>query len=152
MTTQVLIGVLCEVAGFASMVLLVGLTVQTYALLPERIATHFGFRGQPNGWGPRGVALVFPIISVIMFGTLTILNPVVGLGTAMIGPGAARNPIFSTLIVAGILVLTAAVGRAMIAYNLGQTHGLGSPPFFVALTFAALAFALAFYFEALAHP
>jgi uncharacterized membrane protein len=152
MTTPVLIGVLCEVVGFASMVLLVGMTVQTYALLPERIATHFNLRGEPNGWGSRGVALVFPIISVFMFGTLTILNPVVGLGTSMLGPGAARDPIFSTLIVAGILVLTSAVGRAMIAHNLGQTRCLGSPMFFLGLIFAALAFALAFYFEALANP
>jgi len=152
MTTPVLIGVLCEVAGFASMMLLVGLTVKTYALLPERIATHFGFRGEPNGWGPRGIALVFPIISVFMFGTLTILNPVVGLGTSMLGPRAARDPIFSTLIVAGILVLTAAVGRAMLGFNLGQTRFFGSPVLYLGLVFAALAFALAFYFEALGNP
>ena len=152
MPQTVFIGALCEVAGFTSVVMLVGVTAKSYALLPEKIATHFNLRGEPNGWGPRAVALVFPIISVVMFGTLTVLNPVVGLGTVVLGPGAARIPIFSTLILAGIIVLTAAVGRGMIAYNLGQTRSMGSPILFLALTFAGLAFAMAFYFEALASP
>jgi hypothetical protein len=37
-----------------------------YRFLPARIPIHFGFRGEPDGWGKRGMIWLLPIISVLM--------------------------------------------------------------------------------------
>lgn len=37
-----------------------------YRFLPARIPIHFGFRGEPDGWGKRGMIWLLPIISVVM--------------------------------------------------------------------------------------
>jgi uncharacterized membrane protein len=152
MSDRVLIGALAEVVGFAAAVFAVGVTVKSYALLPERIAVHFNLRCEPNGWGPRGTILIFPIIAVVTFISLTMLNPIVGLDTIVLGPGAARNPAVTTLVFAGVTVLMAAVTRATIAFNLGETRRMAAPGFFLAVTFGVLAIALAAYFGAIAGP
>jgi uncharacterized membrane protein len=151
MNATLLIGTLAEVVAFASVVFLVGVTVKNYPNLPETIATHFGFRGEPNGWGPRGVVLVMPIICVFLFLTLTALNPVLGLGTIFLGAAAAQVPAITTLALTGGVVLTAAVGRAMIAFNLGESPRLASPVFVVAVVVAAVGLAFATYFAASAY-
>lgn len=151
MNAALLVGTLAEVVAFASVVFLVGVTVKNYAILPETIATHFGLRGEPNGWGPRGVVLVMPIIGVFLFVTLTALNPVVGLGTVFLGAAAAQVPAMTTLALTGGVVLTAAVGRAMIAFNLGESRTLASPVFVVVVVIAAVGLAFASFFAASAH-
>lgn len=152
MSDRVLIGSLCEVAGFAAVLFAVGATAKSYASLPEQVAIHFNMRGEPNGWGPRGVVLVFPAVALVMFGVLTVINPVVGLDTIVLGPGAARDPIATLLIFAFVTVLMAAASRGVIAFNLGQTPRMASPAFVLVATFAALALALALYFDAIAVP
>jgi len=151
MNATLLIGALAEVVAFISVVLLVGVTIKNYANLPETIATHFGLRGEPNGWGPRGVVLVMPIIGVFLFLTLTALNPVVGLGTIFLGAAAAQVPAITMMALTGGVVLTAAVGRAMIAFNLGESPRLASPVFVVVVVVAAVALAFASYFAASAN-
>jgi len=152
MNDTLLIGTLAEVVAFASVVFLVGVTVKNYATLPETIATHFGFRGEPNGWGPRGVVLVVPIVGVFLFLTLTALNPVLGIGTLFLGPAAAAQvPAVTTLALTGGVVLTAAVGRAMIAFNLGESRSLASPVFVVVIVVAAIGLAFASFFAASAQ-
>jgi hypothetical protein len=37
-----------------------------YRFLPARIPIHFGFRGEPDGWGKRGMIWLMPIISALM--------------------------------------------------------------------------------------
>src|SRR5688500_5239102 len=37
-----------------------------YRFLPARIPIHFGLRGEPDGWGKRGMIWLLPIISVLM--------------------------------------------------------------------------------------
>jgi uncharacterized membrane protein len=152
MSDRVLIGAFAEVVGFAAAVFAVGVTVKSYGLLPEQIAVHFNLRGEPNSWGSRGIVLLFPIIAVVTFGLMTVLNPIVGLDRIVLGPGAARDPAATTLILAGMTVLMASVLRAMIAFNLGETRRMASPAFVVVVTFAALAIALALYFDAIAVP
>jgi uncharacterized membrane protein len=151
MNATLLVGTLAEVVAFASVVFLVGVTVKNYANLPETIATHFGLRGEPNGWGPRGVVLVMPIIGVFLFLTLTAMNPVVGLGVIFLGAAAAQVPAITTLALTGGVVLTAAVGRAMIAFNLGESPRLASPVFVVVVVVAAVGLAFASYFAVSAH-
>ena len=150
MTDQTLIGAACEVIGFAAAVLAVGTAVQSYPLLPERIATHFNFHCEPNRWGPRGTILIFPVMAVLAFGALTVFNPVVGLDTIVLGPRAARDPIIATLVFTAMILLMAGVGRAMIAYNLGQTRRFSSPAFFIPVIFGVLMIALAMFLGAIA--
>jgi uncharacterized membrane protein len=152
MTDRALIGAIAEVVGFAAAVFAVGVTVKSYALLPEQIAVHFNLRCEPNRWGPRGTILIFPIIAVVLFITLTLLNPIVGLDTFVLGPGAARNPAVTTLTLAAIIVMMASVTRAMIAFNLGETRRMASPAFFIPIVFGALAIAMALYFDAMSVP
>jgi uncharacterized membrane protein len=151
MTDRVLIGALAEVVGFTAAVFAVGVTVKSYALLPERIAVHFNLHCEPNSWGPRGAIFVFPIMAVVAFAVLTMLNPVVGLDKLVIGPDAARDPAGTTLFLASMTVLMAAVTRGLIAFNLGETRRFGSPVIFVAAFFGALAVGMALYFKALAN-
>jgi uncharacterized membrane protein len=148
MTDRVLIGAIAEVVGFAAAVFAVGITVKSYALLPDRIATHFGLHCEPNGWGPRATILVFPIMAVVAFGAMTVFNPIVGLGRFVIGSGTAHDPAVATLALAGLTLLMAAVTRSVIACNLGETRRFASPFFFIPVFFAALAIATAVYFGA----
>jgi uncharacterized membrane protein len=152
MNERELIGALAEVVGFAAAVFVVGVTIKSYALLPERIATHFNFHCEPNCWGPRATILAFPIIAVVMFLLLTVLNPIVGLDKLVLGPGAAHNPAVATMSLAGITVLMAGITRAMIAFNLGETRRFASPIFFISVVFGVMAIALAAYFGATASP
>ena len=151
MSTAVLIGALCEVGGFASALALAGTTVKSYAILPERIAIHFNLRGEPNGWGSREFALVIPIIGVVLFVVLTVINPAVGLLPAVFGPGGPSNTINPTIVIAGDIGLLAIVGRAMIAFNLGESRKLASPVFVVLVSFVALAVAMAMFFGTIAN-
>ena len=151
MSDTLLIGTMAEVVAFLALVLLVGVTVKYYGDLPETIATHFGLSGEPNGWGPRGVVLVMPIVGAFLFLTLTALNPVLGFGAIILGPAGAQVPAFTSLALAGGVVLTTAVGRAMIAFNLGQSRSLASPVFVVAVVIAAVGAAFAAYFASSAH-
>ena len=137
--------------AFAAVVFLVGVTAKNYANLPETIATHFGLRGEPNGWGPRGVVLAMPVIAVFLFLTLTALNPVVGIGSLFLGAAAAHIPVIAVAALTGCVVLTAAVGRAMISFNLGETCSLASPVFVAAVVVAAVGLALASFFAASAN-
>lgn len=41
--------------------------VVNYARMPERVAVHFGFDGQPNGWMDRGT---WAAVSVVIIGLL----------------------------------------------------------------------------------
>jgi uncharacterized membrane protein len=42
-----------------------------YPFLPPKIPIHFGFRGEPDGWGSRGMIWLLPIISVLMVAFLS---------------------------------------------------------------------------------
>jgi uncharacterized membrane protein len=152
MTDRVLIGAFCEVIGFAAAVFAVGITVKSYGLLPERIAVHFNLHCEPNGWGSRATILIFPIAAVAIFLTLTVINPIVGLDTLVLGPGAARNPAVATMILAGVTVMMAAITRALIAFNLGESRRMLAPGFFLALAFGVLAIGFAAYFSAISVP
>ena len=46
---------------------------QAYPFLPARIPIHFGFRGEPDGWGSRKTIWLLPIISAVMVAFLTAL-------------------------------------------------------------------------------
>ena len=43
---------------------LIAFGVWGYRHLPERVPTHFGLDGQPDGWGGRSVFLWFPLVGL----------------------------------------------------------------------------------------
>jgi hypothetical protein len=92
-----------------------------------------------------------PIVGIFLFLTLTALNPIVGLDRIVLGPGAAQSPTITVAVLAGAVMLTAAVSHAMIAFNLGQTRRMASPAFILVVVFAALSIAMALYFKDLAR-
>lgn len=42
--------------------------------LPDTIITHWGFSGQPDGWGPKGSVWAVPVASLVLYLPLTILE------------------------------------------------------------------------------
>ena len=42
--------------------------------IPDTIITHWGFSGQPDGWGPKGTIWIIPIVSLVLYLPLTILE------------------------------------------------------------------------------
>ncbi|MFN7120368.1 MAG: DUF1648 domain-containing protein, partial [Saprospiraceae bacterium] len=63
-----------ESIALAGIIALWLLTIFTYANLPERIPTHFNFRGEVDNYGSRDMIWFAPIISLILFILLTFLN------------------------------------------------------------------------------
>ena len=148
MTTQVLIGALAEVTGFVATLALVITTINSYAKLPPKITIHFSELGRPHGSGPRGFALLTPIIVVAMFVTLTYFNPALGFTPHALG-GTVRSATTLTVAFAGLLVLLSILGRAIIVYNLGESVGNSMPRIAVVFILSAIAVALAVIFAVL---
>lgn len=62
-------------AGAALLLLAtVALTVSSMGALPARIPTHFGFDGNPDGWGGKDSLLLLPILSAVFYAGLTALE------------------------------------------------------------------------------
>ena len=50
------------------------ITALFWSELPERIAVHFDFEGQPNGWGPRALMFTIPVINSMSYLLLTAIG------------------------------------------------------------------------------
>jgi len=47
--------------------LMAGNAIYHYLILPQRVATHFGFSGEPDAWGPKTVVFLwYLIISAVL--------------------------------------------------------------------------------------
>ena len=58
-----------RIAQTLSCLLTLGLMGRLHGIwnnLPETIPTHFDLSGNPNGWGPKQVLILFPIISIAL--------------------------------------------------------------------------------------
>lgn len=49
-------------------------TIYIYPKLPEAIPIHFNLKGEVDGYGPRIMAWLAPIVSFVLFGVRTFLN------------------------------------------------------------------------------
>lgn len=66
---------LLQILSLISLLLLIVLTVFSMIYLPERIPTHFGAGDHPDGWGGKeGSLLMLPIMSVVLYVGITILE------------------------------------------------------------------------------
>src|SRR5699024_6284216 len=46
----------------------------TWEHIPDTTITPWGFSGQPEGWGPNGTIWILPIVSLVLYLPLTILE------------------------------------------------------------------------------
>lgn len=65
---------LIQILSFVALLGLTGLTVFSMIYLPARIPTHFGATGQADGWGGKGSLLMLPIMAVILYVAITLLE------------------------------------------------------------------------------
>jgi len=89
--------------------------------LPERMATHFGFRGQANGWSSRTTF-------VILMPALTLLIAFILVIAPRLDPKRRNFPLHANAywaVVNGALVLFALMDVMLIGYNIGWRINLG---------------------------
>jgi hypothetical protein len=63
-----------EVIAMAGLLLICALTLLFWASLPAVIPTHFDFSGVPDAWGGKESLLIFPVMSLALYGLLTLVN------------------------------------------------------------------------------
>lgn len=63
-----------EVLGWIGAGLLIFLPIYYYADLPEIIPQHFDVNGNPDGFGSKGILWFLPIIGVVTYVGLAIIN------------------------------------------------------------------------------
>lgn len=63
-----------ETLSIIGLLLLLTLTIVSWSDLPERIPTHFGFSGNPDGWGGKGSLAFLPIIAFLMHMLLSVVS------------------------------------------------------------------------------
>ncbi|HEY3284353.1 MAG TPA: DUF1648 domain-containing protein [Armatimonadota bacterium] len=65
---------LFEAAALAGLVCGLALVALTWSRTPERIPTHFGLGGQPDGWGGKSTVLFLPAVSLGLYLLLTLVS------------------------------------------------------------------------------
>nr|WKN34112.1 DUF1648 domain-containing protein [Tunicatimonas sp. TK19036] len=63
-----------EILGWVAILGIWLLTLLNYAALPETIPVHYNGAGEADGFGSKGHILMLPLISMLLFIGLTILN------------------------------------------------------------------------------
>lgn len=60
--------------AIAGIVALFGTAIHAWFALPETIPIHFGVDGKANGWGSKNFLWLFPLLSLLMYGMLTVVS------------------------------------------------------------------------------
>lgn len=63
-----------ELAGVLILFWLVWYVASRWGELPERLPTHFNFRGEVDGWGPRKMLLYLPLTAVMVWVLLSVVS------------------------------------------------------------------------------
>ncbi len=48
--------------------------IADYPSIPERVPTHFNAAGRPDDWGSKASMLILPVVSIVLYAGLTVLN------------------------------------------------------------------------------
>lgn len=67
-----------EAAALVGLALAVGSVLRVWGELPERVPIHFGLSGRPDAWAGRGSVLALPVLSVVLYGALTLVQRLPG--------------------------------------------------------------------------
>ena len=135
-----------EIVSFCGLVAIFGIVLLTYGSLPERIPTHFGLTGVPDGYGGKAMLLVLAGVQTLLYGLLTCvpfypeLINVPGPRT----PGNIRAAIGMVRVLkVEMMVFFAFLTCSMVETARGLSSGLGMVPIgFVALTLITIAIGL----------
>ena len=65
---------LVEVLGGLGLIALIVLPIYYFGDLPEQIPKHYNASGQPDSFGSRGSIWVLPVIGIVIYTGLSILN------------------------------------------------------------------------------
>ena len=63
-----------QIAGVAVLMGLCGYAFAVWAKIPARVPVHFGARGLPDAWGARSSLLLLPMLGVLLFVVMTVLE------------------------------------------------------------------------------
>lgn len=63
-----------EFLGAMGLLFMFAMVAQYWSNLPERIPSHFGISGLPDAWSGKGTLLILPVLSVVLYGGLTVLS------------------------------------------------------------------------------
>jgi uncharacterized membrane protein len=101
--------------GIAALFASLGFSLWALPRLPERVVTHWGVSGQPDGWSPPlAAALLLPVLGLVGAAFLTIVP--------RIDPRRASFELHAStywLVCNAVLVFLAALQVAVIGYGLG---------------------------------
>ena len=48
--------------------------IKDYPSLPQEVPTHFNAAGQPDAWGGKSTILILPLVTIVFYVGLTVLN------------------------------------------------------------------------------
>lgn len=65
---------LLQILSFVALLGFIVLTIFAMINLPESIPTHFGVDGRADGWGGKGMLLMLPIMAIMLYVAITILE------------------------------------------------------------------------------
>lgn len=65
---------LLEVISLAVNILGIFLLIYSWPQLPEQVPRHFNFQGMVDGWGTKQTALVFPILNILIYLSLSLIR------------------------------------------------------------------------------
>ena len=63
-----------EIAGILGVLFSFYLLWRYWAILPDRIPTHYNFSGQPNSWGGKGTLIILPLVALFNFIVMAVLE------------------------------------------------------------------------------
>ena len=63
-----------ELAAASGLLYGVWVLASHYAGLPERVPTHFGLAGEPDGYGSKSISWVVILIGALLYAGLTVMN------------------------------------------------------------------------------
>lgn len=139
-----------EIAGIVATLILLILPFAFYRDLPAEIPTHYGFKGIPDGFGNKGSIWSLPIIGVLLYTGLSLLNYFVVLknkpnSREKYGQPVAQESILRLMQIIKLFLSTAFafIMWKTIQVSLGNADGLGIwflPTFIVLMTFLPIVF------------
>ena len=127
------VDIIVEVISMTALLLMIIYTIIEYKHLPDMIPTHFNAQGIADGFSDKSMIWGLPIIGVVIYVGLFILNKFPHVHNYMVNiteENAFKNYQFSTRIVRGVSVFTvvlfAYIQYTIIASAKGENITLGS--------------------------
>jgi uncharacterized membrane protein len=141
----------CEAIAIAALAGMIGLVAANWANLPDRMPTHFGASGQPDGWGSKNTLWILTLVNASMYIVMTLASRyqrLINLPFRVDRDAPEVQQLLRTMVIvlkAGLMTLLLYIAWAMVNTGLGRADGLGPEflPVFMAVTFLPLIWFLA---------